>query len=571
MSKKLLLAILVLLMVAGTSVATAQEGELPRNETLYVAGYQWNIPATFNPLAAAPDWPAPSGNIQEYVYETLFAYNIVTGALDPLLAKDLTFPDTQTAVITLQNGTHWQDGTALTPADVVYSFGLYKTHPDLRYSDVWNYVSDLTATGDRTLQVKLNPANLNIGMVKNYLSTVPIMPQHIWEARDTGGTSLKDFVETAPVGSGPYKVKSFSEQSVILQRDDNYWGIPVFGTPAPTYIVHPIFKDNDAGNLALQNGEIDVSQEFAPEIWKMWQDLQLPVGTWFKEAPYHLPGNIPLLHINTHKPGLDNVLVRQAMAYSIDYAHIAQTAMSNYSIPVKSSLIIPSGAEEKFFDADQVASLGWSYDPAKAKDILENQLKATKGADGIYVLPNGTRLGPWVIQATFGWTDWDAAVTLAAQNLNDAGFDVSVQQPEFPVINANKNNGDFDMLIWTVTGAGAASPWQRFRDVLDIRGVPDFGQQAFWNFGRFSNPDVAGLLDKAAATTDEATQKDLYAQLDKIFMQNIPAIPLMYRPLEFFEYNQSVWTGFPNADNPVSPPQQWAAGIELLYHIKPVA
>jgi peptide/nickel transport system substrate-binding protein len=568
MNKKLLLALLVLLMGLSTSIVVAQDGELPRNETLYVAGYQWQIPVTFNPLAGTPDWPAPSGNIHELVYETLFAYNIVSGSPDPLLAKDLTAPDSTTMDFTLQDGTHWQDGQALTPDDVIYSFGLYKTHSDLRYSTLWNYITDLTATGDRTLQLKLNPDNLNAGIVKDFLGKIAIVPQHIWADREAGATNIKEIVDTEPVGSGPYTIKSFSEQSVILQRDDNYWGIPVFGTPAPTYIVHPIFKDNDAGNLALQNGEIDVSQEFAPEIWKMWQDLNLPVGTWFKEAPYHLPGNIPLLHINTHKPGLDNVLVRRALAYSIDYAHIAATAMSSFSIPVKSSLIIPSGGEEKFFDADQVAQLGWEYNPDKAKDILENQLKAVKGDDGVYVLPDGTRLGPWTIQATFGWTDWDAAVTLAAQNATDAGFDVSVEQPEFPVINANRNNGDFDMLIWTVTGVGAASPWQRFRDVLDIRGVPDVGQQAFWNFGRFSNPDVAALLDQAAAATDEATQKDLYAQLDKIFMDNIPAIPLMYRPLEFFEYNESVWTGFPNADNPVSPPQQWQAGIQLLYHIK---
>jgi peptide/nickel transport system substrate-binding protein len=293
----------------------------------------------------------------------------------------------------------------------------------------------------------------------------------------------------------------------------------------------------------------------------------MPTGTWFRDVPYHLPGNIPLLHVNTHKPGLDNVLVRRAMAYAIDYGHIAATAMSNYSIPVKSSLIIPSGGEEKFFDADQVAQYGWEYNPDMTRDILENQLQATKGADGVYVLPDGTRLGPWVIQATYGWTDWDAAVTLAAQNLTDAGFDVSVEQPENPVIQANRNNGDFDMLIWTVQGVGAASPWQRFRDVLDVRGVPEVGQVAFWNWGRFSSDAVAPLLDEAAATTDEATLKDLYGQLDKIFMENIPVIPLMYRPLEFFEYNESVWTGFPNAENPVAPPEQWQAGIELLYHI----
>ncbi len=81
-----------------------------------------------------PDWPAPGGNLHELVYETLFAYNIVTGSLDPLLAKDLALPDATTITFALQDGTHWQDGEALTADDVLYTFGLYKNYSNLRYS-----------------------------------------------------------------------------------------------------------------------------------------------------------------------------------------------------------------------------------------------------------------------------------------------------------------------------------------------------------------------------------------------------------------------------------------------------
>ena len=122
--------------------------------------------------------------------------------------------------------------------------------------------------------------------------------------------------------------------------------------------------------------------------------------------------------------------------------------------------------------------------------------------------------------------------------------------------------------MWYIAAIGPATPWQRFRDVLDKRGVPDVGSAAYWDYGRFSNDAVAALLDKAAASSDEATQKDLFSQLDKIFQDNVPAIPLMYRPNEFYEFNETVWTGFPTSDNPVAPPQHQAAGIEILYKIK---
>jgi peptide/nickel transport system substrate-binding protein len=272
--------------------------------------------------------------------------------------------------------------------------------------------------------------------------------------------------------------------------------------------------------------------------------------------------------INVHRKGLDNPKVRQALAYAINYPQIAATAMSRYSVPANSSLIIPVGSEEKFFDAEQVQRLGWRYNPDKARQILEQELGATKGNDGIYVLPDGTRLGPFIAQTPYGWTDWMTAIDLVSQSAKAVGIDVVSKFPDQPVVNSTVRNGDFDLTLWFVSGATPASPWQRFRDVLDDRGVPDFGQQAFWNYGRFKHPDVPYLLDKAAAATDEATQKELYSQLDKIFIKNIPTIPLMYRPLEFYEYNETVWTGFPNADNPTAPPMHQQAGIKVLYMIK---
>jgi peptide/nickel transport system substrate-binding protein len=122
--------------------------------------------------------------------------------------------------------------------------------------------------------------------------------------------------------------------------------------------------------------------------------------------------------------------------------------------------------------------------------------------------------------------------------------------------------------MWAVSGVSPASPWLRYRDILDSRGVPAAGQRAFWNFNRYSNPAVGSLLDQAAAATSEADQKRLYGELDKIFMQDVPSIPLMYRPLEFYEFNQSVWSGFPTSDNPVSPPTQSGAGIKVLSQIQ---
>ena len=72
-----------------------------------------------------------------------------------------------------------------------------------------------------------------------------------------------------------------------------------------TTINHPIFKSNNDGDLKLESGEIDVSQQFTAQIWKMWEAGK-PVSTWMKKKPYHVPGNMPLLIFNLNKKGLDN-------------------------------------------------------------------------------------------------------------------------------------------------------------------------------------------------------------------------------------------------------------------------
>jgi peptide/nickel transport system substrate-binding protein len=559
-----------LLAACGTSSSTstsgiAKSGGKPdRSNSLFIAGFQWGPATNFNPLGPNSSWPSQQGSGHQHLYETLFGYDVLAGDMKGILAKNITYPDNTTFVITLNSGTHWQDGKPLTADDVVYTLQLAKTHTDLNYAQFWQYVTDVTKKDDQTIQISLNKDKLNPGQVKHFLVQTYILPQHIWSGRESG-SSLLQFVDTTPVGSGPFKVFDFNAQRVALQRDDNYWGKGVYGTPAPAFIVHPIFKDNDAANLAFQTGDIDFSQTFLPQIWQLWQDKKLPVATWFRDAPYHLPGQIPMIFLNVHRKGLDNPKVRQALAYAINYAQIAETAMSRYSVPVNASLILPQGGEQKFYDANGVSSTGWKYDAAKATQILDSIGK--KGGDGIYVLNDGTRLGPWKAQCPYGWTDWMTSLQGVSTSAKAVGIDIATNFPEQPQDISQLQNGDFDIAMYSATGADPSSPWARFHDILDSRLVPAAGQTAFWNYNRFSDSAAAALLDKVAAAS-ASDQTALYAQLDDLWRQNIPTIPLEYRPAEFFEHHDTKWTGFPDSTSAKAPPTTAGAGIKWLYQIR---
>lgn len=539
-----------------------------RQQTLYIGGWQWAAPANWNPCNSTAGFPTAANQMQ-LVYEALFQFDLRDSTLKPGLAASLDMPDAKTITVKLQPDAKWQDGKPVTADDVVYTFDLGKRNKDVYWAAAWEYLGAVTKVDDKTVKFALNPERANPGMTKTNLCQTYILPKALWEGYEKDNPKIMEFPNNNPVGSGPYKVQSGDQAQIILVRDDNYWGKTLHTKlPVPKKIVHPIFKDNAAGDLAFQNGEIDVMQQFTPAIWKMWQDKKKPVGTWFSEPPYYIPGGMPMLVPNTTKKGLDNPKVRRALAFSIDYARIAEQAMSKYSDPVQSSLILPKGADAQLFDKELVAAKGWSYAPDKAKAILEGELKATKGADGIYTLADGTKLS-YKLQTPTGWTDWQTAIQVVSESAKKCGFELTLDYPNANVLTPNVQSGNFDLVLWYIGAqTTAATPWQRFRDVMDDRGVLAIGQNSYYNYGRFKDPAVPALLDKAVTATGDAL-KATYKELDTIFMTNAPMIPLMYRPVDFFEYNQTVWEGFPNEKNPTAPPTFSGAGVLWLYGLSP--
>jgi peptide/nickel transport system substrate-binding protein len=244
--------------------------------------------------------------------------------------------------------------------------------------------------------------------------------------------------------------------------------------------------------------------------------------------------------------------------------------MSDYSDPANASLVVPTGYESTFYDATAVESEGWSFDKDRAIEILEDELKARKGSDGIYALPDGTKLGGWKLITPTGWTDWNTACEIVAKSAQEIGIGIQTEFPQAPTMIQAMQNGDFDLCMYSYSGVSAASPWTRFRDALDSRGVPAVGKTAFYNYGRFSNDGVPDLLDAAAGAASDAEAKTAYAALDRIYRKEIPCVPLMYRPLEFYEFNQSNWENFPTEENPYAPPMWQGAGIQWLFKIKRV-
>lgn len=331
--------------------------------------------------------------------------------------------------------------------------------------------------------------------------------------------------------------------------------------PAPKYLAHQIFKDNAAGFIALQAGDVDVSQQFNANIQDLWLDQGLPVSTYLPDAPYGIGASLPTAFYNQKSFGLDNQAVRQAIAMAVDYDTIIANAMTNQSATfeqVPRSLMNPTDGEQALYDHDAVADLQWAgSDIEGANALLDEAGIVDADGDGWREL-DGQKLS-YVATAPNGWSDWQAAIEVVAAAGKEIGIDITTNYPEWGVYQTVVTDWEalpetgYDIFMMWSDGAGPTQPWGRIRHLISSEFAETIGN---WNgnWGGYSNPEADALIQAIPSETDPAKLKEMYTELVKIYLTDIPSFTLMYRPQSFHAVNESVWTNFPHEGDGTTPP-----------------
>jgi len=557
---------------AGGSAVTPYN--LPRNETLYFNGLQWGSPSGNSPYVSNSSTFA-SGGHRQTVYETLFVYNLLDGKLYPQIGDSYTWSG-QTLTVQLNRNVKFSNGQALTAADVVYSYELAKKYV-IGGSSYWQYLDSVTAQGDYTVVFQAKaPPNFNMKIVEQAISEFSITSKAYWEGKiasgdlGTGAAALSSFPGWDCIGTGPYMPLYHDDVKLVIVRNDSYWGQHAsrYGKlPAPRYIAHNIYRDNAAGDEALRRGEIDVSQQFVAQIWTFNN-----VQTYVPQAPYYIPGVIPSIIFNTARPGLNDPAVRRAIAMVLDYDLIGTNAMSGYTAPKQAHLMVPLPSEMALIDLDALKPYQWEgRDIAGANRILD-QAGWVRGADGVRA-KGGVRLN-FRAECPAGWSDWNASLEVVAQSTREIGINVTTYFPDAPVWTTDRENGTFDIIMDSPGGQGISSPWSRAYAVMGSNYLPAAGvPNRVGNWGRWVNAEAQTIINQIANETNAATLKQLWTRLNIIYLQEMPAAGLMYRPWLFHQVGTSVWTGFPRMGDGTNPPVPPTIlidgyGIKGLYNLR---
>lgn len=553
----------------------ADPNTLPRNETLYYNGFQWSPVVGWNPYSNSNNngFMAQQDSARVVIFETPYLYNMLDGKVYPLLADgDFAWNDAQTEItFKIKPAAKWSDGTPVTAEDVAYTWATHVKYSTGTGSANKDFIETIEAVDPQTVVVKAkldaNGKAINPLIVQAYLSS-NYVAQKAWteklEARSADATALMADPAEDVVYSGPYHKYFSDDTKVVLIRDDNYWGqdASMWGKlPSPKYIAHVIYKDNAAGSVALAQGEVDVSQQFNSNIQVLWLNYGLPISTYLPEAPYGIGASLPTAFFNLKSPGLDQVAVRKAIAIAVDYPTIIANAMTNQSATfdqVPRSLMNPTPGEQAMYDHAAVADLQWAgNDIEGAKKLLDDAGIVDTNGDG-WREYNGQKLS-YVATCPNGWSDWQAAIEVVAAAGKKIGIDITTNYPEWGVYQTVVTKSDaplpegYDIFMMWSDGAGPTQPWSRIRHLLSSEFV---GMPVNWNgnWGQYSNPAVDELIKAIPTETDPARLKEMYTELVRIYLTDVPSFTLMYRPQNFHAVNESVWTNFPHQGDGTNPP-----------------
>jgi len=382
----------------------------------------------------------------------------------------------------LRHGVRFSDGRELTARDVAYTYDsvLRRASRSLKRGGLTE-IESLRSLDDYTIEMTTRrPYAPALAM-----ATLGVVPADAPLASAQAGF--------APPGTGPFRLVRFLRDEAIVLARNPFHPYPGGATPG---IVFKVVPDATVRALELVEGICDfaendgVQPDLIPYL-AAHRDLTVDEspGTTFQYIVF-----------NFRDPRLRDIRLRQAIAYAIDRRKIVESMLRG-TAEVASGMLTP----ENWAYESKVA--GYSYDPARAKRLLEEagytyrdpRLKLTYNTT-----PEGRRLAE-AIQAM----------------LLKVGIRLEIRTNEWATFYADLVRGNFDLASSQLVGIN--EPHEYYL-IYDSKELPPQGM----NRGAYANAEMDRLVEAGEMTLDPAARRRIYARVQQLAAIDLPYIPLWW-------------------------------------------
>ncbi|MDQ0647826.1 peptide/nickel transport system substrate-binding protein [Microbacterium natoriense] len=509
------------------------------------SGSMTPIANNFNPFAVDTATHMTYGAI----YEPLFFFNQLS-ADDPvgLIGDSYEFnADGTVLTIKIKPDLKWSDDKDLTAEDVAFSLGYASNlDPDMVSAD---------ATDATTVVVTYKtPKFTSTSMI---LGSTWIIPEHIW----ADITDVLAETNPNPIGSGPYKLKAFTEAAYTLEAN------PLFreGEPDVKEVQDVGIDSNQSSEDLLKTGKLDWVGQFVANpdgitsnghISTMNQQQDPTVITTCADVSLGCEG------------AQTDLAVRQALNVAIDRGAITDKAFAGLSgVASPSFALLPR--DEKWLGDAELAESPQEADAAAAAEILE-AAGYTKDDDGFYG-KGGTPIELDLFSPD-GWTDYNDAAKLISAQAAKAGIRVNARTVSEAEYWSQVANGQFQLALYGLTQSLVADPYSNYDQYFATPATAEVGQtpEKGQNYARYTNPVVDAAVVQAGSTLDEATKKTAYTTIQTEIARDLPYIPVVLNASQSF-FNTSDFTGWPTTDDMYAAPLPYlsTASAVVLTHLRP--
>ncbi len=583
--KKLSLLLVITVMIGLLAFSAGAQGipDVPREDTVIfdIDGGTATIANPFNYSFLAPggiSGPRNAGYHQA-VNEPLFILNYETGEIQPWLGESFTPNETLDVwTLKIRDGVKWSDGEAYNADDVVFSVNLRLEDETASLADaaaLQQWIESVEKVDDLTVQFNLKMPNprfqLDYFSVRIWGSFL-VLPEHVWAGQDPFSFEFYDLEKGWPMGTGPYKMVSASENEFIYDLREDWWGAETGWKPLPQpkRLIWVATGNDDVRSLLTIDNQLDSVMDITLGAFEAIIAQNPNVVAWQSQLPYAWLDPCPRqMSINHTIAPWDDPEMRWALNYAMDRNQIVEIAYEGTTIPSRSMFVEYGGLINPYINALESAGLtmGFTADVARAQEIIESKGYTLNG-NGIYEL-NGEELS-LNIQAHEGFIEKRRIAENVVEQYRSAGIAATQSNVEGATWGDNKAFGNFEAVLDWDSCNSINEPWASMDRYSNDWLVP-VGERAPGtnNFVRWSgekNDRYSELVDQIGVLPlgDEAIMP-LFMEAMQLWYEELPFIPIT-QAKKLIPFNTTYWTGWPTAENNFNHPATWWQSTHQILH-----